>query len=454
MARQRDVLAAALGLGLALRLGRVARAPLMHPDGPAYLGLATELLRGDPWRVLGGYYSPAYPALVALAAAAGVPLELAGRLVATAAGVAALPLLWMATRRLLGTPAAAAAVLTAAGHPALVKASAHVLPETLAGALLLGWLVVLQASRTSVGLGAAGLLAGGASLTRPEYVLLLPLGLVWGAGRHRPRALATYAIAVLLVLAPVAAALHARTGAWQLSPREAAVLADLGVGDEPTLLGAVVRRPGAVLLGMVRGGAEQMADDLKALGVLLWVPFAVGLAVAPPARATALPVVVVGSFTLLPLALNPSPRYAVPLVALLLPWTAVGLLHLGTRLGRRAPLAAAALGVVLSIQGLWISHPFDLACSREVSGLILERYGPGQALVAVDGRFAYGAQGRALVPAATDPGAALALARRKGARLWLTRASWIRPPWQPPAQARAVARPCGGTFVLFELDGG
>jgi len=100
-----------------------------------------------------------------------------------------------------------------------------------------------------------------------------------------------------------------------------------------------------------------------------------------------------------------------------------------------------------------VSHPFDAACSREVSRVVLERYGPGQALVAVDGRFAYGARGRALVPPTTDPADALALARRSGARLWLTRPAWIRPPWTPPADARAVARPCGGTFVLFELGG-
>src|SRR5438034_925856 len=48
---------------------------------------------------------------------------------------------------------------------------------------------------------------------------------------------------------------------------------------------------------------------------------------------------------------------------------------------------------------------------------------------------------------------ALPLARRSGARLWLTRPAWIRPPWTPPADAYAVARPCGGTFVLFEVGG-
>ena len=112
---------------------------------------------------------------------------------------------------------------------------------------------------------------------------------------------------------------------------------------------------------------------------------------------------------------------------------------------------AAALAAGLVVQALWISHPFDAACAREVQELLLERYGPGESLVAVDGRFAYRAHGRPVVPRTTAPDDALALARRESARLWLTRPSWLPPDWRPPPDARPVARPCGGTFVLFEL---
>src|SRR5262245_65650803 len=97
--RRRTVLFVALAVGLALRLGRLARDPLLHPDGPAYLALATDLLRGRFLSVVGGYYSPLYPAVVAVVAALGVPLELAGRLAAIAAGLAALPLLHALVRR-------------------------------------------------------------------------------------------------------------------------------------------------------------------------------------------------------------------------------------------------------------------------------------------------------------------------------------------------------------------
>src|SRR5262249_62434718 len=127
-------------------------------------------------------------------AATGLPLEVAGRATALIAGLAALPLLHALVRRGVGERAADAAVLVAAVHPALVKASAQVLPETLAGALLLAWLVAR-------GAGVAGAFAGGTYLARPEGVLLLPLGL-WRLRRGRLGALLVYAGAAVAVTAP------------------------------------------------------------------------------------------------------------------------------------------------------------------------------------------------------------------------------------------------------------
>ena len=443
-------LLSALAVGLVVRLARIARAPLIHPDGPAYLALASDLLHGDVRRVLESYYSPAYPGLVAIAIAAGGSPEVAGRLATAGAGLAALPLLHTLTRRLLGARAAGVAVLTAALHPALVKGAADVLPETLAGAFLLAWLVVLVRAQGTVGLAAAGALAGAAYLARPEGVLLVPLGVAWAVRRQHRAALVAYVVAALLVMSPALVALHARSGLWQLSPREARLAATAAVGAEPTLVATLVHHPVSLLARTLVGGATQLVYDAKALGVLLAVPFVVGLAGAA-GRATVGPLLVAACFTALPLALNPSPRYAVPLVPLLLPSTAAGLLALGERLGRRARPVAAALAAGLVVQALWISHPFDAACAREVQELLLERYGPGESLVAVDGRFAYRAHGRPVVPRTTAPDDALALARRESARLWLTRPSWLPPDWRPPPDARPVARPCGGTFVLFEL---
>src|SRR5438094_434439 len=277
-------LLSALAVGLVVRLARIARAPLIHPDGPAYLALASDLLHGDVRRVLESYYSPAYPGLVAIAIAAGGAPEVAGRLAAAGAGLAALPLLHTLTRRLLGARAAGVAVLTAALHPALVKAAADVLPETLAGAFLLAWLVVLVRAQGTVGLAAAGALAGAAYLARPEGVLLVPLGVAWAVRRQHRAALVAYVVAALLVMSPALLALHARSGLWQLSPREARLAATAAVGAEPTLVATLVHHPVALLARTLVGGATQLVYDAKVLGVLLAVPFVFGP--APPPRTT------------------------------------------------------------------------------------------------------------------------------------------------------------------------
>jgi hypothetical protein len=73
----RTALAVALAVGAILRLVRVLEQPLIHPDGPAYLGLAGTVLDEGWGAVLGGYYSPLYPIVIAPLRAAGVPVELA-----------------------------------------------------------------------------------------------------------------------------------------------------------------------------------------------------------------------------------------------------------------------------------------------------------------------------------------------------------------------------------------
>jgi hypothetical protein len=343
-------------------------------------------------------------------------------------------------------------VLVAAVQPALVKSSAQVLPETLAGCLVLAWGAVLMDARDVRRTAAAGLLAGATYLARPEGVLLVAAGIVWIALRRRamraaPLSAAAYVLGAVLVMAPAVVAMHERTGTWQLSRREAALAGQAGVAGDTTLGGAIRTDPGAMLAYWGAGVAEQSWDTLVAVGPVLALPLAVGLRTLP----LAWPLAVAAAFVAGPLALNPSPRYAVPVLPLLLPWAAAGVLVLAEVLGRRALAAAAVLAVVLVVQGLWRSKPFDEACSREVRDLVLTRYGPGQALVAVDGRFAYVVRGKAIVPKTTQPRVALALAREHGARLWLTRPHWLGKSFVVPPGVREVARPCRGAFILFEL---
>src|SRR5438132_13529 len=83
-------------------------------------------------------------------------------------------------------------------------------------AYLLAWLVVLVRAQGTVGLAAAGALAGAAYLARPEGVLLVPLGVAWAVRRQHRAALVAYVVAALLVMSPALVALHARSGLWQL----------------------------------------------------------------------------------------------------------------------------------------------------------------------------------------------------------------------------------------------
>src|SRR2546428_12713679 len=80
-------LAAALAAGLVVRVVRLLRDPLIHPDGPAYLDLASAVLHGKVLAVLGGDYSPPYPPPPAAVAATGRRLGLPGRAAARLAGL-------------------------------------------------------------------------------------------------------------------------------------------------------------------------------------------------------------------------------------------------------------------------------------------------------------------------------------------------------------------------------
>jgi 4-amino-4-deoxy-L-arabinose transferase-like glycosyltransferase len=420
----------------------------MHPDGPAYLSLAHLVWAGRWDAVLGGYYSPLYPMLVAPLVAAGVDPPLAGRLVATVAGVAAIPLVYAFVRRTRGADAAAIAAVAVAVLPALVKSSADVLPETTAGLLLLATFELLARATSPAAAAGAALLAGATFLARPEGVLAVALGTI-AAARRRIAWAPLFLVVATAAMAPALLALHARTGAWHLSDREGALAAMAGAAGETSLAGTALHHPGAFAARFARGIPLQLWNTLAALGPVLAIPFAVGLCTTR-ARPQG-PLALVAAFTAGPLALDPSPRYAVPLLPFLLPTVAAGALVLRDRLADRArPVAAAAL-VALVVLALWNRKGFDEACMREVRDLVLRRYGPGVRLVAVDGRFAYLAHARSLVPPTTAPDAALALARTGNARLWLTRPQWLGRDFAPPPDARAVDRPCGGTFVLYEI---
>jgi 4-amino-4-deoxy-L-arabinose transferase-like glycosyltransferase len=436
-----------VALAAALRVARIARAPLVHPDGPAYVDLARKVLDGEWTAVFGGYYSPLYPVVIAPLVGLGIDAELAGRLVAAIAGVAAVVVVHRLARRAFGEPAATAAALVTALSPALVKASADVLPETLAALTLLAAFDVLADAADPPAFALAGALAGATYLARPEGALVVALG-IFPAARRRPASLIAYLTAALGVMAPALLALHARSGTWQLSPREAVIAGRFGSGADASLAAVAVHHPAALARTWAGGAVQQTWDTVVAIGPVLVVPLVAGLVrtrVRPRWLAD-----VAAAFALGPLALNPSPRYAVPTLGLLLPFAGAGVATVRERLGRWSRPVVLVACAVLAVQALWKSKTFDEACAHEIRDLVLARYGPGQAIVAVDGRFAASVGGHPIVPKTDDPEAALALVRARGARLWITRPAWLGRSFVAPPELHEVARPCSGVFVMFE----
>ncbi len=202
-------LAGSFLLALALRVAHV----LSIRDAPFFRHLFLDPLFYDSWavRIAGGdwlgraegvfFQDPAYPYLLALLYALFGHDYLAATLVQAVLGSLIPPLLYLAARRWLDTPAALIAALLAAVYPPAVYYD---------GLILKTWLGVLLATASLLALSravgtarpapwvAAGLVLGAATLARGNLLLLLPVLAVWafvdpsatvatGAGRGGPR---------------------------------------------------------------------------------------------------------------------------------------------------------------------------------------------------------------------------------------------------------------------------
>ena len=244
--RRRGDLLAVLGVALAARLAVVAWAWSRFPpveDGHYYDVLAQRLAQGlgytwlwpDGAVTYAAHYPVGYPALVAVAyrvlgAAPGIAMLLNGAIGAVAAGAA----WWLATEDTASRWRPLGAGLAVALHPALVAYTPALMTEGVAAALaVLAAAVALQARRQTRPwrwLVAAGVLAGIATLVRPQSILLAPvLGAftvtVEGAWRERAIRAALVSAVALACVAPWTArnclhmhrcALVSVNGGWNL----------------------------------------------------------------------------------------------------------------------------------------------------------------------------------------------------------------------------------------------
>ncbi len=199
---------AALGLRLALIPSR----ELAENDGPYYLALAAQILRGDAAGALNDYWSQLYPVAIALMGIFTRDVEVAARLVSALCGAALVPATWYLARELADSRTAYVAALAVLFQPWLLVFSTLPLTEmTFTLLIVIGLTMILRAARLG-GYGrfsAAGAITALAILTRPEGLLLIPCLLAAGAWYARradfwpaARQLALAFSALAVVLAP------------------------------------------------------------------------------------------------------------------------------------------------------------------------------------------------------------------------------------------------------------
>lgn len=178
-------------------------------DATFYSAAANHLAEGDGfidiWRSLAegttmqtAHHPPGWPALLSVSSLLGVESELGHRLVGAVLGGAVVVLLGLLAWRVAGRRAGLLAGGVGAVHPTLVAADGSLMPETLAGAIVL--LIVLGgvwtlAAPTPGRALALGLAIGAGALVRGEallYVVLVALPVAVLAARRSPDAVWTF----------------------------------------------------------------------------------------------------------------------------------------------------------------------------------------------------------------------------------------------------------------------
>lgn len=283
--RGHDTIAVAItaAAAVALRLILLPRGAVINGDGVYYATLAHHLADGQVSDGISGYWSPLYPALVALASLVVSNLETAGRLVSVFAGGAVVVPTFVLARQLFDRRTALLAAGVVAVHPALLESSTWVMTEAvytllLMSAIAMGW-TALRSGHWAW-FAATGAVFGLAYLTRPEAIGFAPLFALFGvalgtrigadAGLRTRAARAVLALAACAAVAlPYVIVVHAKTGSWTISSKV----------DSNTQFGE-----SGSILSLVDGGRTTRMDELfgSAFDVPAASPVVSDSAVAPP----------------------------------------------------------------------------------------------------------------------------------------------------------------------------
>jgi len=428
-------LAALLALALILRLVVGHAIGVVETDGVCYITIARQFqATGNPFDPL---FHPLYPAILGLLQWVIRDWETAGRLVATAFGVALLAPAFALARDVIGRPVALLTAALLAVHPGLVRNSSSVLADStyaflLAAGVWLGWRALAAAHRAL--LPVAGVVLGLAYLVRPEAALylvsLLIVALILAVRDRTWLGWAPWLVGGLvgfsLMAAPYLVYLRRSLGHWTLSGKVAHNLVqDLGgsVGIAPLAhpmalaTNTVVNllaflkyslpdlMPGLLILFLLPGVLRRAREDgwLGREGVLL--------ALLIPPFGT--------------LAFHTETRVFFPVLAFVLPFVAAGLIATaGWVVGRPSPRWSAALaigvlllGLVAALRPVLRPDPTE-AVYRQAARMIAETEA-GDTIVMDRKPFVAYYSGRRHVPLGAEitPADLQAAARRVGARL-------------------------------------
>jgi 4-amino-4-deoxy-L-arabinose transferase-like glycosyltransferase len=462
------IFALTVALAAAVRFYLLWQYYCISSDGIHYIEAARHFYFGDIQDGLGSVYPPAYPSLIAAAYPLIGDWELSGQIISIICGVALLFPLYALCRDLYGEKVAALACFLAAISPYLARYAIHVRTEspffllsTFALLLFCRGITQGKASRFFYG----GLVAGFAYLVRPEaigFLVIVPVALIvtWWFKRGNS-AVAVGKPCLLLFVGfflfalPYIAYLSGASGQWGAVSRKAGLtfgiamkasgllenedsqtLADL---ESLTLLQFVTRHP-------VLYAKKVLLDLLPSIGIYFealhysYVPFLlVGLFLILREKFwLRRDLLLLGFFVfyLVGFALIfVRRRYSIQLVAISLPWTALGLLWCWTSLQRIVSLKTfriiAAAVVLIFLAGtlpktLKPISP-EKAYVREAGRYLKKLSGPGDLNVFVfDDRITFYGDAKAILLSDLDESKLLDQIRRRKAFYLATEVK----PWQ------------------------
>jgi Dolichyl-phosphate-mannose-protein mannosyltransferase len=428
---QGTALALTILIALAIRLYLSLTSFCIAGDGVAYLAMAREFAAGAPAKALASVFSPLYPWIVAVAHRLIPDWELAGDLVSTILGSAAVATIYLMTREAFERDdlAIGAAVL-AAIHPELAAYSASVRTEAgfvflLTAAL---WMLIAGLKRQRIAIvAAAGVIGGIAYLYRTEAIgfMLFVVGFMPVAAVRWRRwsfqwavvAATVFAAGFLAVASPYLVYLRETTGHWSVGREFTAAMMygmgevapntlqwqRLGYSNSVSPFAPIVANPGLYLEKVAGDFFASLYGFIQALGPLLAVLLVVGIWRRGRALLDNFAETMLALFTASYVAgfsfSYTGARFMVHLIPFTFGWVMIGLeaaseafsrLIAGDRLAR-VPRCAPAIVIALIIlpQTLW-PIGYDMRGIRYAGEEIARRTaGKPEAVVARDGRFAY-----------------------------------------------------------------